>query len=255
MAPLYQSISTTDSLSTTTSSTAESSKLLDVESGCSSIQRRNNVELNSSLSSSSSSSPLSLLCREAIESQLKKRPVVAFCTMLLLACTVGHTFTVIYYWDNIKSGNPVNANATANAMITTPAVLDEATIQDREMKIRKVNEHKAQNYADDQKKRGLNDPSLESQLYHNKTLSSIMSSQGEYSYDVEGSSNNGHSNYPILGKSKSKKIDDNSSRKTPPPLPPPNGCQATVMLMRHCEKGDIREHCNQLGEKYYHTVC
>ena len=27
----------------------------------------------------------------------------------------------------------------------------------------------------------------------------------------------------------------------------PDGCEATVMLVRHCEKGDIREHCNYLG--------
>lgn len=27
----------------------------------------------------------------------------------------------------------------------------------------------------------------------------------------------------------------------------PDGCEATVMIVRHCEKGDIREHCDYLG--------
>lgn len=30
-------------------------------------------------------------------------------------------------------------------------------------------------------------------------------------------------------------------------MPIENGCEATVMLVRHCEKGDIREHCSYQG--------
>lgn len=29
--------------------------------------------------------------------------------------------------------------------------------------------------------------------------------------------------------------------------PPPEGCEATVLLLRHCEKNDIREHCDLIG--------
>lgn len=32
-----------------------------------------------------------------------------------------------------------------------------------------------------------------------------------------------------------------------PHNPPPEGCQATVVIIRHCEKGSIREHCNAIG--------
>jgi hypothetical protein len=37
----------------------------------------------------------------------------------------------------------------------------------------------------------------------------------------------------------------NLAEKAQPP--PPEGCQATVVLLRHCEKGSIREHCNAIG--------
>jgi hypothetical protein len=29
--------------------------------------------------------------------------------------------------------------------------------------------------------------------------------------------------------------------------PPADGCEATVVILRHCEKGDIREHCDYMG--------
>ena len=29
--------------------------------------------------------------------------------------------------------------------------------------------------------------------------------------------------------------------------PPPQGCETTVMLIRHCEKGNLKSHCNYLG--------
>jgi hypothetical protein len=32
-----------------------------------------------------------------------------------------------------------------------------------------------------------------------------------------------------------------------PKQPPTTGCQATMILVRHCEKGSIREHCNAIG--------
>lgn len=30
-------------------------------------------------------------------------------------------------------------------------------------------------------------------------------------------------------------------------LEPPEGCEATVVILRHCEKGHIREHCDYMG--------
>jgi hypothetical protein len=45
-------------------------------------------------------------------------------------------------------------------------------------------------------------------------------------------------------KSSTSRSMENSQKPMPPP---PLGCTATVILIRHCEKGVIREHCNALG--------
>ena len=37
------------------------------------------------------------------------------------------------------------------------------------------------------------------------------------------------------------------SSSTPPPHPPPSGCKATVIVLRHCENGAAREHCGYMG--------
>ena len=212
MAPLYQSIAIN-------SNSDEASKLVVRDT----IANENDVENgyfdNAGLASTS--------CGESIGSQLKKRPLLIFSTMLLLACTVGHTLTVIYYWDNIKS----NSSSSNNISSTW---IDETSSQDREMK-EKSKKHKAQKFADEQRKHELDNPSLKSELYHNKTLSLLLSSQREDVVDDDDE------HYPILGKSKK------SNDSNPVPLPPPNDCQATIMIIRHCEKGDVREHCNLLG--------
>jgi hypothetical protein len=44
----------------------------------------------------------------------------------------------------------------------------------------------------------------------------------------------------ILGTSKKKE-------KLPVKSVPPSGCETTIMLMRHCEKGNLKSHCNYHG--------
>ena len=218
MAPLYQSISIN-------SNSDEASKLV-VRDTIASESDVENAYFGSAGFASTS-------CGESIGSQLKKRPLLIFSTMLLLACTVGHTLTVIYYWDNIKSPSTVASNSISSSIGSTS--IDETSSQDREMK-EKSKKHKAQKFADEQRKHELDNPSLKSELYHNKTLSLLLSSQHEDIVDDDDE------NYPMLGKS--KKTNDSN----PPPVPPPNDCQATIMIIRHCEKGDVREHCNLLGK-------
>ena len=43
--------------------------------------------------------------------------------------------------------------------------------------------------------------------------------------------------HPVMG----------SSLGSKPKVPPPEGCHGTVIIIRHCEKGSIREHCNTIG--------
>jgi len=38
-----------------------------------------------------------------------------------------------------------------------------------------------------------------------------------------------------------------SGNETIPPLPPQDGCDATIMIFRHCEAGVAREHCGYMG--------
>lgn len=47
---------------------------------------------------------------------------------------------------------------------------------------------------------------------------------------------------PAVYLGKSQKQEDLELTKTPP-----NGCETTIMLIRHCEKGDLKSHCNYLG--------
>ncbi len=51
--------------------------------------------------------------------------------------------------------------------------------------------------------------------------------------------------HPVLGDS----IDAKSTAK-----PPPEGCQGTVIIIRHCEKGSIREHCDTMGFERAHYI-
>jgi hypothetical protein len=78
-------------------------------------------------------------------------------------------------------------------------------------------------------------PTLEAEIFH----STSMTTEEENPPPLAG-----HSNHRIDLEEKSKP-------------PPPEGCQATVVLLRHCEKGSIREHCNAIGferAKYIATL-
>ena len=149
--------------------------------------------------------------------QLRRRPGLILSIMLLLSCTLGHTFTVIYYWENINSP-PVVTNNINNNTIT----IDDLMAKMKQDK--KISDKKVQDLAKKQKLDELDRPSLESEKYYNKTLSSLLDKH------------HAHKEYPIMGKS-----------KPPPPPPPPSNCQTTIMILRHCEKGGVREHCDSLG--------
>lgn len=59
----------------------------------------------------------------------------------------------------------------------------------------------------------------------------------------------------LLGASKKKtktntnSVEDAATATTAVEVPssPPNGCESTIMLIRHCEKGNLRSHCNYNG--------
>mmetsp|Transcript_23579 Transcript_23579/g.28998 ORF Transcript_23579/g.28998 Transcript_23579/m.28998 type:complete len:400 (-) Transcript_23579:2869-4068(-) len=143
--------------------------------------------------------------------QMRKYPVFIFGTIILLSCTVGHTLTLMYYWDHIKHGTNNTADIERVLPKTTSASLKGSVTNEiiKEM----------QHLADTQKKDELDVPSLESWNYFN----------------------NQDSEFPIMGKSES---DLEASSHSPPP---PDGCEGTVMIIRHCEKGSVREHCDPVG--------
>ncbi len=195
--------------------------------------------------------------------QMKKRPMLIFSIMLLLACSLGHTLTILYYWDDIKGGKvssnsnndyddndhsstiaPFKINGSANNKTVSSTKLsieslfkeDEKESESdkavREMQKETLKE--IQSYANEQKRVQLDEPSLESEKYYNHTLSALLETT------------------PMMAKSKTENHSNSklspSSTSTPPPPPPPYDCQATIMIIRHCEKGDIREHCNIIGK-------
>ena len=93
-------------------------------------------------------------------------------------------------------------------------------------------EKRQQRFAEEEFKKHLAGPSMEAELFYHPT-------EKERDHPVMRSS--GH-----LGKHQSD-----------PSTPPPVGCQATVVLLRHCEKGTTREHCNAIGferSKYIATL-
>lgn len=82
-----------------------------------------------------------------------------------------------------------------------------------------------------------------------------------YGYQVEPPTWMDRIHIPLLGQSASDKTQHLANRNREPlygkpkkrkehattNVDAPDGCEATVMLIRHCEKGDIREHCDYLG--------
>jgi len=76
-------------------------------------------------------------------------------------------------------------------------------------------------------------PTLEAEIFHSRTLHKERAE-------------------PLMGDSAS--LIGTGGKSQPPP---PEGCRATVILLRHCEKGSIREHCNAIGferAKYIATL-
>ena len=164
--------------------------------------------------------------------QLTRKPILTFTIMLLLACTLGHTLTVIYYWDSIYHPSYVMASSIDSIIddVDSSDILTKSVDEiysTREPK--KVTKKKAQQHADEQVKLHLNDPSLESEKYYNYTLSLVLTESHN--------------------KKSKKSFSSSLSTSNPPPKPPPRGCEATIMIIRHCEKRGFREHCNSLGKE------
>lgn len=75
-----------------------------------------------------------------------------------------------------------------------------------------------QSFADMERKDKLENPSLQSELYYKQS-------------EVETG------DVPLL----------RNTVSPPPPRPPPANCEATVILIRHCEKSSLKEHCSNKG--------
>jgi hypothetical protein len=177
---------------------------------------------------------------DTIFKHMKKRPTLVLSIMLLLACTVGHTLTVMYYWDNIKYNHKTidTAPSVAASAFLAPPTNIHTTATDHEREMEKTSKKEAQEIATRQKKDELDTPSLESQTYYNKTFSGLL----------EKFQNEDKKYYPLKLMGKSHVDNESSKKSTDPPMPPPpSDCQATLMIIRHCEKGNAREHCDSLG--------
>ena len=87
----------------------------------------------------------------------------------------------------------------------------------RSMTKQKKTKKAIQAYADMEKRNNLDIPCLQSELYYN--ISEV-----------------GIDDFTLLRKNVS-----------PPPRPPPTNCEATVVLIRHCEKSSLKEHCSSKG--------
>lgn len=81
--------------------------------------------------------------------------------------------------------------------------------------------NEAQKYAEEQFKEKLLKPCQEAEKFYNST----------------------DKNKVIMSSTTGK----NYTASSPPPLPPKEGCVATILLFRHCEAGIAREHCGYMG--------
>ena len=94
---------------------------------------------------------------------------------------------------------------------------------------KKHKEKKAQDVANKQFDKYLNDPSLKGELFYNAT----------------------HKEYFL------RESHEEKNHKSKPPVPPPPMCEATIMIIRHCEKELQREHCAYIGYQraaYFSTL-
>jgi hypothetical protein len=101
------------------------------------------------------------------------------------------------------------SNKTKDVNISSTKMISQSDIKE------------AQKYAEEKFKEKLLKPCEEAEQFYNSTDKNkvIMSS--------------------ITGK--------NYTESSPPPLPPKEGCVATILLFRHCEGGIAREHCGYMG--------
>ena len=175
-----------------------------------------------------------------LRQQITKKPTLILVLMLLLACTVGHTLTVMYYWEHIKKYESSSMTTSSQGDIDeSPSFISPVGSATKNRDTEQISKKKAQEIANEEKKNGLDIPTIQSELYYNRTASKLFK-------EIEEKKNDHDSlmKFVLMGKSKSN---GKSDSETQPPPPPPPGCQSAVMIVRHCEKGGVREHCNSLG--------
>lgn len=168
--------------------------------------------------------------KNKIDSYLHKRMVVLFSASMLLAGLAGHTISSIQYRRNTSMNidgqevNQVNQNNETSTFVndlTTPTMVTLPALTKHHKKRDK--KHDAQKMAKKAFQVNLYQPAMAAETGENSILGSSKQRLG-------------------IGEPKD---------------PPPDGCQATVVILRHCEKGSVREHCNAIGferAKYIATL-
>ena len=141
---------------------------------------------------------------------------------MLFAYLSGHSFTKVQFQRQtiIESDDENYLHTTVDFVRTgTAKQVDLAT------KHLKQSKHKAkpQEVAKEAFQSNLYQPSIEAEIFYHST-------KLERKHLITGAS-----------------IVDRFGERVKPKDPPRVGCQATVILLRHCEKGSIREHCNTIG--------
>jgi hypothetical protein len=163
--------------------------------------------------------------KHKIDSLIKKRLVVLFSASMLLSGLAGHTISSVRYRRNTSINNDGQEFSQNNETSTfvkdhrpTMVTLPPLTKQHKK---KKWNKKHAQKMANKSFQVNLYEPTMAAETGENSILGSSAQSLGK------------------------------------PKDPPPEGCQATVVIIRHCEKGSVREHCNAIGferEKYIATL-
>jgi len=157
-------------------------------------------------------------------SNLHKRMFLLFSVSILLAGLAGHSFARVQYQriPFINSDAVSHQNTTASSAVGTVEVAALTRKHHKHSKHHKVK--KEQKEARKAFQSNLYQPSMEVEIFYH-------SSKKEREQLLMSSSS---SIVERLGEGKPKNL-------------PHVGCQATVILIRHCEKGSIREHCNAIG--------
>lgn len=144
----------------------------------------------------------------ALPLQIRKGHLILVCVSMLFSGLVGHMLTSAYY------SNQYNILSTESAVLDAPSFGSKSHHEQKN----KMKNEVSQQAAFEQFQTNLSGPSYEAELFYN----------------------------PTKHERKEHIMRSSQGAATPTP-PPPKGCKAVVIIIRHCEKGSIREHCNAIG--------